>query len=67
MVLAMKLSTRRKVDFETIGYCCSKTALNMLMLDWYHELKQNGVKVWGGQSRLFGYRSGQCPRKGTTK
>lgn len=36
----------KKIDFETIGYRCSKTALNMLMLDWNHKLKQDGVKVW---------------------
>ena len=34
------------IDFETIGYRCSKTALNMLMLDWNHKLKADGVKVW---------------------
>lgn len=37
----------KKVEFETIGYRCSKTALNMLMLDWNHKLKADGVKVWG--------------------
>jgi len=37
----------KKVDFETIGYRSSKTALNMLMLDWNHKLKEDGVKVWG--------------------
>ncbi|KAF5864512.1 hypothetical protein ETB97_007343 [Aspergillus alliaceus] len=37
----------KEVDFETIGYRCSKTALNMLMLDWNHKLKADGVKVWG--------------------
>ncbi|KAL4938975.1 hypothetical protein BDV06DRAFT_231348 [Aspergillus oleicola] len=37
----------KKVDFETVGYRCSKTALNMLMLDWNHKLKADGVKVWG--------------------
>ena len=36
----------KKIDFETIGYRCSKTALNMLMLDWNHKLKADGVKVW---------------------
>jgi NAD(P)-dependent dehydrogenase (short-subunit alcohol dehydrogenase family) len=36
-----------KAYFETIGYRCSKTALNMLMLDWNHKLKADGVKVWG--------------------
>ena len=37
----------KHVEFETIGYRCSKTALNMLMLDWNHKLKEDGVKVWG--------------------
>ncbi|KAK9326906.1 hypothetical protein V1520DRAFT_315912 [Lipomyces starkeyi] len=37
----------KKVDFETIGYRSSKTALNMVMLDWNHKLKEAGVKVWG--------------------
>ncbi|KAK6821908.1 cytochrome P450 [Apiospora arundinis] len=36
----------KKVDFETIGYRCSKTALTMLMLDWNHKLQADGVKVW---------------------
>ncbi|TAQ91336.1 hypothetical protein B7494_g307 [Chlorociboria aeruginascens] len=36
----------KKIGFETIGYRCSKTALNMLMLDWNHKLKEDGVKVW---------------------
>ncbi|TVY87495.1 Short-chain dehydrogenase/reductase, partial [Lachnellula willkommii] len=37
----------KTIDFETIGYRCSKTALNMLMLDWNHKLKEDGVKVFG--------------------
>lgn len=37
----------KKIEFETIAYRCSKTALNMLMLDWNHKLKEDGVKVWG--------------------
>lgn len=37
----------KKIDFETIGYRCTKTALNMLTLDWAHKLKADGVKVWG--------------------
>lgn len=36
----------KKIDFETIGYRCSKCALNMLMVDWNHKLKADGVKVW---------------------
>ncbi|KAJ5771638.1 hypothetical protein N7520_002167 [Penicillium odoratum] len=35
----------KKIDFETIGYRCSKVALNMMMLDWNHKLKADGVKV----------------------
>lgn len=37
----------KKIDFETIGYRCSKTALNMMMLDWNHKLEEDRVKVWG--------------------
>jgi len=36
----------KKVEFETIGYRCSKTALNMLMFDYRHKLNADGVKVW---------------------
>lgn len=36
----------KQLDFETIGYRCSKVALNMLMLDWNHKMKEDGVKVW---------------------
>ena len=36
----------KKLDFEVIGYRCSKIALNMLMVDWNHKLKEDGVKVW---------------------
>jgi NAD(P)-dependent dehydrogenase (short-subunit alcohol dehydrogenase family) len=36
----------KKIDFETIGYRCSKTAMSMLMLDWNHKLKEDGVKVF---------------------
>lgn len=36
----------KKIDFEVIGYRCSRTALNMLMLDWNHKLEADGVKVW---------------------
>lgn len=37
----------KKIDFETIGYRCSKCALNMLTLDWAYKMKEDGVKVWG--------------------
>jgi NAD(P)-dependent dehydrogenase (short-subunit alcohol dehydrogenase family) len=36
----------KKLDFETVGYRCSKTALNMLMLDYHFKLLKDGVKVW---------------------
>ncbi|KAJ8125095.1 hypothetical protein O1611_g8545 [Lasiodiplodia mahajangana] len=36
----------KKIDFETIGYRCSKTALSILMLDWNHKLKEDGIKVF---------------------
>ncbi|KAH9904726.1 hypothetical protein F4778DRAFT_43135 [Xylariomycetidae sp. FL2044] len=36
----------KRIDFETIGYRCSKTAMNMLMLDWDHKLRADGVKVF---------------------
>ena len=49
--LLINLPTSRwlaqEIRFETIGYRCSKTALNMLILDWSHKLKADGVKVWG--------------------
>ncbi|KAF9891000.1 hypothetical protein FE257_005257 [Aspergillus nanangensis] len=37
----------KEFDFDPIGYRCSKTALNMLILDWSHKLKADGVKVFG--------------------
>lgn len=36
----------KKLPFETIGYRCSKVALNMLMLDWNHKLKNDSIKVF---------------------
>lgn len=36
----------KNMDFETVGYRCSKTALNMLMLDYHFKLRGDGVKVW---------------------
>lgn len=37
---------KKDIDFETIGYRCSKVALNMLMLDWKHKLSADGVRVF---------------------
>ncbi|KAK5131686.1 hypothetical protein LTR08_000740 [Meristemomyces frigidus] len=42
----LKAGWPKTVGFETIAYRCSKTALNMLMIDWRHKLKADGVKVW---------------------
>ncbi|ATY62463.1 NAD(P)-binding domain [Cordyceps militaris] len=63
------------VGFETIGYRCSKTALNMLMLDWNHKLRADGVRVWavgpgmlatnlGGKPELVAALNLPHPRKG---
>ncbi|KAL6235518.1 hypothetical protein BDW75DRAFT_230245 [Aspergillus navahoensis] len=50
----------KKADFATIGHRCSKTALNMLMLDWDHKLKADAVKVWAvGPGMLETDLSGQ--------
>ncbi len=35
----------KEMDFEVIGYRCSKIALNMMMVDWNHKLKEDGVRV----------------------
>ncbi|KAF2496534.1 NAD(P)-binding protein [Lophium mytilinum] len=54
----------KKTAFETIGYRCSKTALNMLMLDWNYKLKGDGVKVWGvGPGMLATNLGGMGPEK----
>ena len=42
----LNLGWPKKLSFETVGYRCSKTALNMLMLDYHWKLKADGVKVW---------------------
>lgn len=36
----------KQIDFETIGYKYSKTAMSMLILDWNHKLKKDGIKVF---------------------
>jgi NAD(P)-dependent dehydrogenase (short-subunit alcohol dehydrogenase family) len=53
----------KKIDFETIGYRCSKTALNMLMLDWNHKLKADGVKVWCVGPGILATNLGNVPEK----
>lgn len=53
----------KQIDFETIGYRCSKVALNMLMLDWNHKLKADGVKVWGVGPGFLATNLGNMPEK----
>ncbi|KAJ9496101.1 hypothetical protein H2202_008347 [Exophiala xenobiotica] len=54
----------KKIMFETIGYRCSKCALNMLMVDWNHKLKADGVKVWAiGPGMLATNLGGLGPEK----
>ncbi|KAF7960349.1 hypothetical protein EAE96_000034 [Botrytis aclada] len=69
----------KTIAFETIGYRCSKVALNMLMLDWNHKVKEDGVRVWavapgmcatnlgggGGLGQELAYEMGsEHPRRG---
>ncbi|KAJ6787853.1 hypothetical protein PWT90_08349 [Aphanocladium album] len=49
------------IGFETIGYRCSKVALNMLMLDWNHKLQADGVKVWGVDPGMLATNLGGKP------
>jgi NAD(P)-dependent dehydrogenase (short-subunit alcohol dehydrogenase family) len=42
----LALGWPKNMVFETVGYRCSKTALNMLMLDYHWKLNGDGVKVW---------------------
>lgn len=53
----------KNVDFETIGYRCSKTALNMMMVDWNHKLKEDGVKVWAVGPGFLATGLGNIPEK----
>ena len=53
----------KTLDFETIGYRCSKVALNMLMLDWNHRLKEDGVKVWAVGPGFLATNLGNMPEK----
>lgn len=65
----------KKTDFETLGYRCSKTALNLLMLDYHSKLRHDGVKVWcvgpgflvtdlGGNRELIAKMGGGHPSLG---
>ena len=54
----------KQLEFDVIGYRCTKVALNMLMLDWNHKLKADGVKVWGvGPGMLATNLGGMGPEK----
>ena len=53
----------KEIAFETIGYRCSKVALNMMMLDWNHKLKADGVKVWGIGPGFLATNLGNMPEK----
>ncbi|KAJ5198640.1 uncharacterized protein N7498_007757 [Penicillium cinerascens] len=53
----------KKIEFETIGYRCSKAALNMLMLDWNHKLKADGVKVCCVAPGMLATNLGNVPEK----
>ena len=54
----------KQLDFETIGYRCTKCALNMMMVDWNHKLKADGVKVWAvGPGMLATNLGGVGPEK----
>ena len=43
----------KKIGFETIGYRATKMAINIVMLDWKHKLKEDGVKVFAVQPGLM--------------
>lgn len=51
----------KKIDFETIGYRCSKMALSMLMVDWNHKLQADGVKVWSVMPGFLATNLGGVP------
>lgn len=51
----------KNIAFETIGYRCSKTALNMLMVDWAFKLREDGVRVWGVMPGLLVTNLGGVP------
>ncbi|KAK4163898.1 hypothetical protein QBC43DRAFT_54952 [Cladorrhinum sp. PSN259] len=42
----LPLGWPKGLTFETVAYRCTKTSLNMLMLDYYWKLKNDGVKIW---------------------
>jgi NAD(P)-dependent dehydrogenase (short-subunit alcohol dehydrogenase family) len=56
----------KQLQFETIGYRCSKLALNMLMLDWNHKLKADGVKVWSVGPGMMATNLGGVPELAKT-
>ena len=50
----------KKIDFETIGYRGTKMAINIVMLDWKHKLKEDGVKVFAVQPGLMATNLGNA-------
>ncbi len=57
----------KRIHFETVGYRCSKTALNMLMLDWSHKLKADGVKAWAVGPGMLDTGLGNLPAEAKAK
>lgn len=53
----------KEIAFETIGYRSSKVAINMVMLDWNHKLKEDGVKVWAVQPGMLATNLGNLPEE----
>lgn len=45
------------------GYRSSKTALNMMMLNWHWTLKEDGVKVWSISPGWLATNLGNCREK----
>ena len=53
----------KNIPFETIGYRCSKVAMNMLMLDYNHKLKEDGVKVFAVGPGMNATSLGRSPER----
>ena len=45
------------------GYRSTKTALNMMMLNWHWTLKEDGVKVWSISPGWLATNLGNCQEK----
>lgn len=53
----------KQIPFETIGYRCSKVALNMLMLDWHHKLIADGIRVFAVGPGMNATGLGRSPER----